>query len=130
VKMQSIKLMFSGRCLKDVIKLRMLGEHKGENFDMVWLNFSPFRSSIGPSPFSLKRWWYRNVLFTTNVIAKDVEFGMWKTFSTTTWFSHYKKPGFSQPINLQLLATICHLQLMLVIYRTIFWIWSLQLCSN
>ncbi len=61
--------------------------HKGANFDMVWLNFSPFISSIRPSPFSLKRW-YRNILFTTSAIAKDVELGMRKTFSTITCSSH------------------------------------------
>jgi hypothetical protein len=45
------------------IRLHMLGEHKGTNFNNVWFSFSPLRSSIRPSLSLLNKWWERNLLF-------------------------------------------------------------------
>ncbi len=88
--MESREPMFPGQWLIHDIKLGMLGEHKGTNIDMVWLSFSPFKSSKGTSPSSLKRWRNKNVLLIAKDITEDVALDVHKTFLQPCFSSPWK----------------------------------------
>jgi hypothetical protein len=54
----------------------------------VWIcpsldSLLPFKSSIRLSPSPLNKWSNKNVLHTTNAIAKGVTLGVWNTYTST-----------------------------------------------
>jgi hypothetical protein len=56
----------------EVIRFHMPREHKRVNFNNVWFNFSPLKSSTRPFPSSSNKWREIKLLLTNKAIVKDV----------------------------------------------------------